>query len=68
VDLRDLGARLHLFSASGEDLGFVHVPLPLEVGDVVTLGSGSLWRVSTLVVVGVDSDVLDALAQVEPCA
>jgi hypothetical protein len=51
VELRDLAARVHLFDADGDDLGFAHAPAPVELGDVLVLADGSLCRVVTLVTV-----------------
>ena len=67
MELRDLGARVHLFTGDGSDLGFAHVPGPVEPGDVVALADGSSWRVTSVVAV-IESFALDALCQVEPTA
>jgi hypothetical protein len=65
VELRDLGARVHLFDEDCDDLGFAHVPGPVEPGDVVALADGSAWKVTDVVPFD-DRTALDALCEVEP--
>jgi hypothetical protein len=44
VNLRELGARVHLYAASGDDLGFCHPPRPVGSGDLAAIG-GATFRV-----------------------
>jgi hypothetical protein len=45
VNLRELGARVRLHAADGDDLGLAYAPAPVELGDVLapaeTAASGS---------------------------
>ena len=45
----NVGIELRLLDTDGEDLGFAHVPAPVELGDVVALADGSIWRVVSLI-------------------
>jgi hypothetical protein len=45
VELRDLGARVHLFDADFDDLGFAHAPRPVDPGDLIALADGSLAEI-----------------------
>jgi hypothetical protein len=65
VELRDLGARVHLFDADFDDLGFAHAPRPVDLGDVVTGADGSPWEVVSVLDLD-ETDALDALCVVEP--
>ena len=65
VNLRELGARAHLFDDDGDDLGFCHLPQPVGFGDLAALDS------ATFRVVGViddfdPGDAIDVVAVVEP--
>jgi hypothetical protein len=44
-----IGVNVRLQDTDGEDLGFVHLPAPVERGDVVALADGSTWRVVMLI-------------------
>jgi hypothetical protein len=58
----------------GEDIGFAHAPAPVELGDVLALADGSIWRVvnlidlegSALIDMENVSRVVDVLCMVEP--
>ena len=45
----NVGIELRLLDTDGEDLGFAHAPAPVELGDVVALADGSIWRVVSLI-------------------
>ena len=73
----DVGIKLRLMGTDGEDIGFAHAPAPVELGDVLALADGSIWRVvnlidlyflegSTLFNLENLSRVVDALCMVEP--
>jgi hypothetical protein len=62
--LRDIGSRVSLFDTGGDDVGFAHAPGPVELGDLIALPDGRLWRVVN--VVELDDSALDAICQVEP--
>jgi hypothetical protein len=65
VELRDLGARVHLYEADYDDLGFAHAPRPVDPGDVVARADGSLWEIVS--VLDLDrTGALDAVCVVEP--
>ena len=40
-----IGVHVRLTGTDGEDLGFAHAPAPVELGDVLALANGSVWRV-----------------------
>jgi hypothetical protein len=65
VNLRQLGARAHLFGEDGDDLGFCHLPLPVSPGDLAAL-DGETFRVVGLVDDFDPGDAIDVLAMVEP--
>jgi hypothetical protein len=44
-----LGVTVRLTGTDGEDIGFAHAPAPVELGDVLALGNGSIWRVVSLI-------------------
>lgn len=64
ADLRELGARAHLFMPSGEDAGVAHLPPPVEPGDFAATEQ-DLFRVRAVVDCRPGSKV-DALLEVEP--
>jgi hypothetical protein len=64
VELRDLGARVHLYAEDGDYLGVTHAPRPVEPGDTLAL-DGCLWRI-TAVVALTTAGAVDALCEVEP--
>ena len=45
----NVGIELRLLGTDGEDLGFAHAPAPVELGDVLALADGSIWRVISLI-------------------
>jgi hypothetical protein len=65
VKLRELGARVHLYDADYDDLGFAHAPRPVDPGDVVAQVDGSLWEVVSVLDLD-EADALDAICVVEP--
>ena len=44
-----MGISVRLQGTDGDDLGFAHAPAPVEVGDVLALADGSIWRVVRLI-------------------
>ena len=40
-----MGVTARLTGTDGEDLGFAQAPAPVELGDVLALADGSIWRV-----------------------
>ena len=40
-----MGVHVRLTDTDGEDLGFAHAPAPVDLGDVLALPNGSIWRV-----------------------
>jgi hypothetical protein len=62
-----VGVAVRVHSRKGDDLGVVHIPPPVEVGDVLDLGRGPilLLRVIDLVEPGPRSP-LAALVRVAP--
>src|SRR5262249_60000300 len=48
IDLREIGACAHLYAASGEDLGFCHLPTPVVPGDLAANADG-IFRVVAVV-------------------
>ena len=63
----DVGVPVRVHSRTGDDLGTAHVPVPVEVGDILELGHGPilLLRVVDLVETGPHSP-LAALVKVSP--
>jgi hypothetical protein len=72
-----MGSSVRLQGTDGEDLGLAHAPAPVEVGDVLALADGSIWRVVSLIdlsyletraVFAVENGkrVVDVLCMVEP--
>jgi hypothetical protein len=72
-----LGSSVRLQGTDGEDLGLAHAPAPVEVGDVLALADGSIWRVVSLIdlsyleasavfAVKNGNRVVDVLCMVEP--
>ena len=55
-----VGTKLRLQGTDGGDLGIAHAPPPVELGDVLALADGSIWRVVNLI----DLDALDALGNI----
>jgi len=45
----NVGIELRLLGTDGEDIGFAHAPAPVELGDVLALADGSIWRVVNLI-------------------
>jgi hypothetical protein len=41
MNLRELGARVRLHAADGDDLGIAHAPAPVDVGEMLALADGS---------------------------
>ncbi len=73
----EMGVNVRLTGTDGEDVGFAHAPAPVELGDVLALADGSIWRVVSLIDlfnlegrVPLDADnvarVADVLCMVEP--
>ena len=44
-----MGVTVRLTGTDGEDLGFAHAPAPVELGDMLALADGSIWRVVSLI-------------------
>ncbi len=64
-----VGIKLRLQGTDGCDLGIAHAPPPVELGDVLALADGSIWRVVNLVDLydfGNITRVIDMLCMVEP--
>ena len=72
-----MGVNVRLTGTDGEDLGFAHAPAPVELGDVLALANGSIWRVvslidlfklegSALLATKTDARFADVLCMVEP--
>jgi hypothetical protein len=66
VNLRNLGARVRLHAADGDDLGLAYAPAPVAAGRRTGAADGGVWVVTALVDLGEPGDALDALAEVEP--
>jgi len=64
TELGDLGARAHLFDATGNDFGFCHLPQPVACGDLAALAD-AIFRVVGLID-DLPGDVIDVLVLVEP--
>ena len=65
----NVGIKLRLQGTDGGDLGIAHAPPPVELGDVLALANGSIWRVVNLIVLhdlGNTTRVIDMLCMVEP--
>ncbi len=65
----NVGIEIRLQSTDGGDLGFAHAPAPVELGDVLALADGSIWRVVNLINLyglGNTTGVIDMLCMVEP--
>jgi hypothetical protein len=65
IDLREIGARAHLYDASGDDLGFCHLPRPVVPGDLAANLDG-IFRVVAVVDELARGAAIDLLAVVEP--
>ena len=64
-----VGIKLRLQDTDGGDLGIAHAPPPVELGDVLALADGSIWRVVNLIDLydlGNTTRVIDMLCMVEP--
>ena len=64
-----MGTKLRLQRTDGSDLGIAHAPPPVELGDVLALADGSIWRVVRLIdlcELGNMTRVIDMLCMVEP--
>ena len=65
----NVGIKLRLQGTDGGDLGIAHAPPPVELGDVLALADGSIWRVVNLIdLYDLDNTtgVIDMLCMVEP--
>ena len=65
----NVGIKLRLQGTDGGDLGIAHAPPPVELGDVLSLADGSIWRVVNLIdLYDLDNTtgVIDMLCMVEP--
>jgi hypothetical protein len=62
--LADCSVAVLLFNAATESLGLVHVPRPVEPGDLLARAHGPALRVTVLV--PLPGGVIEALAEVEP--
>ena len=65
--LADCSVAVWLFSGQTDNLGLVHVPRPVELGDLLALADGPALRVTVLVRLAAGGKV-EALAEVEPVA
>ncbi len=65
VNLRQLGARTHLFGEDGRDFGFCHVPSPVEAGDLAAIDRAIFRTVGTLDGIPL-GHAIDAIAVVMP--
>ena len=45
----NVGVTARLTGTDGEDIGFAQAPAPVELGDVLALGDGSIWRVVSVI-------------------
>ena len=64
-----VGIKLRLQDTDGGDVGIAHAPPPVELGDVLALANGSIWRVVSLIDLyglGNVTRVVDMLCMVEP--
>ena len=66
----NVGIKLRLQGTDGGDLGIAHAPPPVELGDVLALADGSIWRVVNLIDLRrprqTITRVIDMLCMVEP--
>jgi hypothetical protein len=65
----NVGLKLRLQDADGSDLGIAHAPPPVELGDVLALSDGSIWRVVNMIDlsdVGRPTREIDVICMVEP--
>jgi hypothetical protein len=65
VNLRQLGARAHIYNEDGTDLGYCHLPLPVEAGDLAAV-DGAVFRIVGTVDGIPLGHMIDTLAVVEP--
>jgi hypothetical protein len=65
VNLRQLGARAHLYDEHGEDLGYCHLPMPVEAGDLAAV-DGAIFRIVGTVDGIPLGHAIDELAVVRP--
>jgi hypothetical protein len=65
VNLRQLGARAHLYGEDGTDLGYCHLPLPVEAGDLAAVDVAIFRIVGTVDGLPL-GHVIDALVVVRP--
>jgi hypothetical protein len=65
VNLRQLGARTHLYAEDGTDLGYCHLPLPVEAGDLAAVDGAIFQMVGTLDGIPL-GHMIDALVVVRP--
>ena len=65
IDLREIGACAHLYDASGDDLGFCHLPTPVVPGDLAANADG-IFRVVAVVDELSPGAAIDLLAVVKP--
>ena len=61
----EVGVAVRLFDRRFADLGLVHVPQPVEVGDIVARDHGAPLRVVEVVEVGVVGDAVRFIVEVE---
>jgi hypothetical protein len=62
----EVGVAVRLFDCAFADLGLVHAPLPVEVGDVVAREHGAPLRIVEVVELGVVGDVVRYIVEFEP--
>jgi hypothetical protein len=65
VNLRQLGARAHLYGDDGTDLGYFHLPMPVEGGDLAAVDGAIFCIVGTVDGISLGG-VIDELAVVRP--
>lgn len=65
--MSEIGVPVRVYSRKGDDLGIVHVPPPVEIGDVLELGRGPMliFRIVDVVGTGPQSSVA-ALVKATP--
>jgi hypothetical protein len=61
----EVGVAVRLFDRAFADLGLVHAPLPVEVGDIVSREHGPPLRVVDLVEFGLVGDTVRYIVEVE---
>jgi len=66
VNLRELGARVHLYDATGDDAGVAHLPRSVEPGDIAACEHGPPLRIVALVDVEAGGPV-DVLSRSSRC-